>query len=219
MELTQIKAYLDSPNPQNRLKALVELRNHHPSVAVPLLKQRMYDQEFILRSFVAMGLGNQRTDEGFYTLLNLIEHDPDPNVKAEAANSLANYGEKAIPHLVELFEREPHWLIRQSIFAALDEIGSPDVFRQLSLWGLQGDELVVKLASIACLERLRETPYEQEAIDLLFDLSTAQTVAIRVEVARVLATFAAPKAKAALAQLRQDPDYRVVGATLEAMLR
>jgi hypothetical protein len=55
MELAQIKAYLDSPNPQNRLKAIVELRNHNPSVVVPFLKQRMYDQEFVIRSFVVMG--------------------------------------------------------------------------------------------------------------------------------------------------------------------
>jgi HEAT repeat protein len=201
------------------MKAIVELRNHNPSVVVPLLKQRMYDQEFVIRSFVAMALGYKRNDEGFQSLLNLMENDPDPNVKAEAANSLANYGEKAIPHLRELFIRESHWLIRQSIFAALDEIGSPDVFLQLSQWGLQGDNLVVKLAAIACLARLRATPSEQEAIALLIELSTAETVAIRVQVARVLATFETPKAQAALAELRHDPDHRVVGATLEAMLR
>ena len=65
-----------------------------------------------LRSFVAKGLGYKKTNEGFQALLNLIDNDEDPNVKAEAANSLANYGEKAIPYLVELFRRESHWLIR-----------------------------------------------------------------------------------------------------------
>ncbi len=219
MELSQIKAYLDSPNPQNRMKAIVELRNHTPSVVVPLLKQRMYDKEFVIRSFVAMGLGYKRTDEGFQSLLDLIENDGDPNVKAEAANSLANYGEKALPHLVELFRSEPHWLIRQSIFAVLDEIGSPDIFLQLSSWALEGEDLVVKLAAIANLRRLKGTPYEQEAIDLLEELSTAETVAIRVQVARVLGAFDGPKAKAILAELRHDADYRVVGATLEGMMR
>ena len=219
MELSQIKEYLDSPNPQNRMKAIVELRNHIPSVVVPLLKQRMYDKEFVIRSFVAMGLGYKRTDEGFRSLLDLIENDGDPNVKAEAANSLANYGEKAIPHLVELFRSEPHWLVRQSIFAVLDEIGSPDIFLQLSNWGLEGEDLVVKLAAIANLGRLKGTPYEREAIDLLFELSTSETVAIRVQVARVLGAFDDPKSKAALAELRNDPDHRVVGATLEGMIR
>ena len=219
MELSQIKEYLDSPNPQNRMKAIVELKDQNPSVVVPLLKQRMYDKEFVIRSFVARGLGYKRTDEGFQSLLDLIENDQDPNVKAEAANSLANYGEKATPHLVELFRSEPHWLVRQSILAVIDEIGSPDVVLQLADLGLEGDDLVVKLASISCLGKLKGTPYEQEAIDLLYELSTAETVAIRAQVARVLGSFDGPKAKAALAELRHDPDHRVVGATLEGMMR
>lgn len=219
MELNQIKSYLESPNPQSRMKAIVELRNHNPSVVVPLLKQRMYDKEFVIRSFVAMGLGYKRNDDGFQSLLNLIENDEDPNVKAEAANSLANYGEKAIPYLVELFRKESHWLIRQSIFAVMNEIDSPELLFKLSSWGLEGDDLVVKFVAIDCLGRLKGTPCEKEAIDLLFDLSTDKTVKIRVQVALALASFDDPKAKAALADLRNDPDHRVVGATLEAMIR
>ncbi|MEL4898063.1 HEAT repeat domain-containing protein [Crocosphaera sp. Alani8] len=217
MEINQIKAYLDNPNPQNRIKAIVELRNYPSNVVVPLLKQKMYDEKFMIRSFVAMGLGYKLTDEGFEILLKLIENDLDPNVKAEAANSLAKHGEKAIPHLLELFKRESHWLIRQSIFAALDEIGSPNVFIQLSKWGLEGDDLTVKLASISYLRKLKGTPVEPEAINLLLELSTSEIVAIRAQVARVLGIFESPKAKEALAQLREDPDHRVVGATLEVL--
>ena len=74
MELEQIRAYLDSPNAQERMKAIVELRNYNPGIVVPLLKQRMYDQELIIRSFVAIGLGKKRNQEGFDALLNLIEY-------------------------------------------------------------------------------------------------------------------------------------------------
>ncbi len=219
MELTQIKTFLDSPNPQNRMKAIVALRHHEPSVVVPLLRQRMYDKELIIRSFVAMGLGYKRTDEGFQSLLDLIDNDEDPNVKAEAANSLANYGEKAIPHLVEFFERESHWLIRESIFAVINEINSPELIFQLCLCALEGDELVIKLTAINNLGLLKGTIYENDAIELLFALSTDKTVAIRGQVARTLGIFDDPRAKAALAELRCDPDHRVVGATLEGMIR
>ncbi len=218
MEINQIKAYLDSPDPQNRLKAIVELRNHPANIVVPLLKQRMYDEEFVIRSFVAMGLGYKLTDEGFEVLLNLIDNDLDPNVKAEAANSLAKYGEKAIPHLVELFRKESHWLLRQSILAAIEEMGSPDVFLQLSLWGLEGDDLTVKLSSISYLRKLKGTLLEPEAINLLLELSTSEIVAIRVQVARVLGIFEDPKARDVLVKLRDDQDHRVVGATLEVLL-
>ena len=104
MDFQQIESYLESPNPQTRMKALVELRNHDAELVVPLLKQRMYDKEFVVRSFVAMGLGNKQTEEGFEALLALIEYDRDPNVVAEAANSLAKFGDRAFSYLTELFE-------------------------------------------------------------------------------------------------------------------
>jgi HEAT repeat protein len=222
MELTQIKTFLESPNPQNRMRGIVELRNYEPEVVVPLLKQKMYDKEFVIRSFVAMGLGFKRTDEGYQSLVDLIENDRDHNVRAEAANSLAKYGEKAIPHLVELFRKDSDWLVRQSIFAAMGEINthnSAQILFQLANWGLAGNDEVVKLISIASLGKLQGTEYEQKAIDLLFELSTAEVPQIRGEVAKALSNFDDPKAKAALAELRNDEDYRVVAATFEKLIK
>lgn len=219
MKITEIETFLDSPNPQNRMKAIIELRNHEPSLVVPLLKRKMYDKELIIRSFVAMGLGSKRTDEGFQSLLDLIENDEDPNVKAEAANSLAKYGQKSIPHLIEFFERESHWLIRQSIFAVINEINSPELIYQLCLCALEGEELVVKLTAINSLGLLKGTIYENDAIDILFALSTDKTVEIRVQVAKTLAIFEDIRSQVALAELRHDCDYRVVAATLENMIQ
>jgi HEAT repeat protein len=218
MELNQIKAYLDSPEPQNRMKAIVELRHYIPEVVVPLLKQRMYDKELIVRSFVAMGLGYKQTDEGFDALLQLIVYDNDANVRAEAANSLAKYGDRSIPYLRELFERESHWLIRQSILAAMTEMDRPDLLLQMCRWGLEGDDLVVKLASIANLGELGKTPQAWEALEILLDLANNNAGEIRAQVVTALRNFDDPRAKTALVQLRQDSDYRVIAATLEALL-
>lgn len=219
MDLNEIKTYLDSPNPQNRIKAIVELRKHTPDDVVPLLKQRMYDQEFVIRSFVAMGLGYKRNEEGFQSLINIIENDRDPNVKAEAANSLAKYGQESIPYLLDLFKNDSHWLIRQSIFAALEDVDSPEILYKLCSWGLQGEDLVVKMVSTAKLGKLSGTAYEEKAVNLLFELSTAEQVQIRIQVAKALGFFDHPQAEAALAELRHDSDYRVVGATLEKTLK
>ena len=218
MEFSEIKSFLTNPNPQNRMKAIVELRHYEPSVVVPLLKQRMYDKEFIIRSFVAMGLGYKRTEEGYQSLLDLIKNEQDPNVKAEAANSLSKYGDKAISHLVEMFKKESHWLIRQSIFAIIDEFDSLELLLELSRYGLQGDDIVVKLTSITNLAKLSNTVYEEEAVGLLFDLSADKTAIIRVRVAKVLVNFDHPKAKVALAELKHDSDHRVVAATLESLI-
>ena len=218
MELQQIETYIDSPNPQERMKAITELRHHIPSVVVPLLRRRMCDQEFIIRSFVAIGLGNKQTEAAFAALVDLIEHDNDPNVRAEAANSLAKYGERAFPYLLPLFERDSHWLVRQSILAAVSEADRPEILLQLCRWGIAGDNVIIQEAAIANLGQLRETPQAEEALSILLSLATAESVVIRVQVAKVLGYFEQPEAKAAVLELRQDRDYRVVGATLEGLL-
>ncbi|ELR99218.1 HEAT repeat domain-containing protein [Gloeocapsa sp. PCC 73106] len=218
MELNQIQQYLNSPDAQNRMKAIVELRNYSPAVVVPLLKQRMYDRELLIRSFVAIGLGKKQNEEAFDALLDIIEYDRDHNVIAEAANSLAHYGERAIPYLVRLFQQKPHWLVRQSILAALEGEDYPETLLQLCVWGLEGDDLVVKLGAIACLNQLATTSKASAALDLLLNLINSEQVEIRAQVARTLHAFNCLDAKTALAKLRQDSDYRVVGATLEGLI-
>ena len=134
------------------------------------------------------------------------------------SNSLAKYGDRAIPHLVQLFKQESNWLIRQSIFAVINELNSPDLLWELSRYGLDSDDMVVKLTSITNLGKLSNTEYEEEAVNLLFDLSTNEIIIIRIRVAKVLSLFDHPKAKAALAKLRHDSNHRVVAATLESMI-
>ncbi|MGD1931512.1 MAG: HEAT repeat domain-containing protein [Leptolyngbyaceae cyanobacterium] len=217
MELHQIESFLASADPQDRLKALVELRKHEPQDVVPLLTEHLHDKEFVVRSFVAMGLGYKQTEAGFAALLNLIEHDRDPNVVAEAANSLEKYGDRAIPHLTKLFEHNSHWLVRQSIFAALEEV-TPEIRLQLCRWGWQGTDIVVQHNAIANLGRLQDTPQATEALALILEAAVADAPMLRAQAARVLPGFDGPAAQAALAELRQDDNLQVVGATLESLL-
>ncbi|MEO0853122.1 MAG: HEAT repeat domain-containing protein, partial [Cyanobacteria bacterium J06648_11] len=100
MDIRQIETSLQSENSQDRLRAITALRGFEPEVAVPLLLDRLDDSEFMVRSFVAMGLGRKRSPQAYDALLQLLQADPDPNVRAEAANSLALYGEPSLPHLV-----------------------------------------------------------------------------------------------------------------------
>lgn len=218
MELSQIQEHLNSPDSQNRMKAIVELRNYSPAVVVPLLKQRMYDREVLIRSFVAMGLGKKQNEEAFDALLDLIENDLDYNIVAEAANSLANYGDRATPYLVRLFENNTHWLVRQSILTAIDGVKCPETFLKLCVWGLETDDLVVNLAALANLNQLATTSKATEAISVLLRFVDSSEVEVRVVVARALHAFNNPEAKAALAKLRKDSNYRVIGATLEGLI-
>ncbi|MEO0456568.1 MAG: HEAT repeat domain-containing protein [Cyanobacteria bacterium P01_A01_bin.114] len=218
MDLPQIESFLDSPNPQSRMRAITELRHHESAVVVPLLKRRMYDQQFLVRSFVAMGLGHKRNDEAFEALLSIIERETDPNVVAEAANSLSRFGSRSIPYLKNIFEQNSHWLIRQSIFATFEELEAPEILLNLCRLGLNGDDVTVKLAAIANLGRLKQTAQSSAALEILIDTAADSDGLVRARTARTLQHFGGQKAQAVLAKLQQDPDYRVVRAVLEGLL-
>ncbi|NET09320.1 MAG: HEAT repeat domain-containing protein [Merismopedia sp. SIO2A8] len=218
MDLQQIQTYLNSENPQERMKGIVELRHHEPTDVVPLLKQRMHDQEFMVRSFVAMGLGHKRTEEGFSALLDFIDYEKDPNVIAEAANSLSKFGEASIPYLRQIFMDHPHWLVRQSIFAVFEDIQHSSTLLELCRLGMDDTELVVQFAAIANLGRLASTQYEPQAMESLTQAAQAENPQLRIKAARTLRHFQGSDARALLNTLRQDDDHRVVGAALEGLL-
>lgn len=218
MEIQQIEAYLNSDDSQKRLKGLTELRHYEADIAVPLLKSKMRDREFLVRSFVAMGFGKKQTAESFAALLEFIQFDPDPNVRAEAANSLSLYGQVAAPHLVSLFVRDDHWLVRRSILAALFELDCPEQLYEVCVCGVEGEDLTVKEASIDGFRFLADSPKRDEALSQLLSLVDENWWRTRARVARGLSKFEEQSAKDALNKLRQDKDHRVVAAVLESML-
>ncbi|MGB7417011.1 MAG: HEAT repeat domain-containing protein [Thermosynechococcaceae cyanobacterium] len=218
MELPELETYLDSPDPQCRMKALVELRAYEPDQVVPLLKRRIYDDRFMIRALVAAGLGHKRNSEGFEVLLTLLGRETDYNVIAEAASSLSKFGSQAIPHLVKIFENQAHWLVRISILAGMEDIDSPETLLHLCRLGLSGDNSTVKEAAIANLARLKETPQMAEAVELACQLAKDSNASMRAQAARLLRYMGGPQAETALDQLRQDQDAQVMKAVLEGLL-
>jgi HEAT repeat protein len=89
MELPEIQAGLSNPDFQYRLKSISALKAYDSETAVPILIATLKDREFLVRSFVARGLGQQQTAASFAALLEMVKFDDTPNVRAEAANSLS----------------------------------------------------------------------------------------------------------------------------------
>jgi HEAT repeat protein len=218
MNLPDIQSCLNSQDPQLRMRGITALRQYEDEVAVPYLLQKVTDKEFIIRSFVAMGLGRKRTEAGFAALLDILTSDRDSNVRAEAASSLAMYGDAAVPHLLTAFRQNPEWIIRLSILAVLAEMNHPQVLFQICEIGLTDPEPVVQETAIAQFRWFVGTPHQQEALDLLLSLTQSSHWQKRCLVVLSLSYFPEPEAQAAINELRQDPDYRVVAATLEALL-
>ncbi len=123
-----------------------------------------------------------------------------------------------MPHLVSLFQKDSAWLVRQSIFAVMEVAKHPEIFLKLCVWGLEGEDVIVRQAAIENLQLLATTSQATSALNLLLKAATSAEVNIRLHVAKVLRYFDDPRIPDALSKLRQDADYRVVGATLETLI-
>ena len=218
MDLEQIKTALNDSNPQQRMRAIRELRNFEADITVPLLLEHINDNEFLVRSFVAMGLGKKQTDRAYNALLEMTKNDSDPNVRAEAANSLSYYGNVAIAPLRKMYEHDDHWLVRRSIIAAMADLNSPQELLEICAIGISGDDQPVMESCISCLGLLANTPQQPEALKLLLPLADDESWRIRLQVAKALGKYDAPEAIAAIDKFKTDEDHRVVGAALESMV-
>ena len=218
MDIDQIRTCLKSVDLQDRLKAVTQLRQYDSKVALPLLKSAMYDPEFIVRSFVAMALGRKKTAESYAALQDLVKTDPDPNVRAEAANSLSLFGEASISELVTAYKQDNNWLVHLSILAALMEMNCPEALFEICTLGIHGEDPAVQEASVDGLSLFAGTDQEDAALQQILALATAKRWRLRARVAKALSKFKSSKARKALSQLRQDENHRVVGATLEKLI-
>ena len=218
MNIQEIKEALNNSDPQQRMKGVRELRNYEADVAAPLLLDRVNDEEFLVRSFVAMGLGKKRSTAGFDALLEMTLSDKDPNVRSEAANSLSYYGDRSIPYLRKMYEEDNHWLVRRSIIAAIIDLDAPQELLEICQIGLSGDDEPVMESCISCLGLFANTEREAAAIKLLLSLADDSSWRIRLQVAKSLGKYSTPEAIAILNKLKTDEDHRVVGAVLESLI-
>ena len=218
MDLHQIETDLQQIDFQYRLKAIAALKDHPPTIAVPILSRHIQDPEFLVRTFVARELGRQKTSDAFAALLQIMRFDNTPNVRAEAANSLSLFGRAAAAHLVQTFAIDDHWLVRRSILAALVDMDCPEEVLEVCHLGLAGDDITVQDAAVSALGSLVQSRQADAALAQLLTLKNSDADHIRVHVAHALKPFDTPVAKTALAQLRQDPNHQVVGAAMETLV-
>jgi HEAT repeat protein len=219
MDLEQIRARIDSENPQERMRCLTALRQYPADIAVPLLISKLSDLEPLIRTFATIGLGQKRNSDAFAALIEIVHtRANDPNLLSEAANSLALYGQPALPYLMRLFSKHPHWLVRLSILPALLELDCPAELFELSWLALQDQEETVQEAAIEHLAQFAGSPVQEIVLDALLPLLQEQSWRIRRQLAFSLQRFGSERAIAAMEKLRHDSDYRVVGAALEGSL-
>lgn len=218
MDIHEIETSLNNPDFQYRLKAVAALKDYQPEIAVPLLKGKLDDPEFLVRSFVSRALGTQQTADSFAALLQIMKFDNTPNVRAEAANSLSLFGRCAASHLVLTFFQDDHWLVRRSILAVLVDMECESELFEVCMEALAGEDMTTQEAAVDALGTLAKTNQEQAALSQLLMLANSESERMRQHVASALQHFDAPQAKEILTQLRQDSNHRVVATALEKLL-
>ncbi len=226
MNISEIKLLLANEDSQLRLRGLVALKDYEAEVAVPILISHRQDEAFLVRSFVAMGLGRKRNQAAYAALLKMLPQEPDHNVQAEIANSLGLYGAIAADPLVTLFNKNYNWLVRRSILAIMPEMDIPKKLMGVALEALKDADETIVQAGISTLGLLAHTSEAEQALVALLPFTADQNWRSRRSAAYALKLFRAAgidsawaqQAQTALAQLRQDPQHQVVAAALEDLL-
>ena len=213
--LQQIEILLRSQRIDQRKAALDELATVDSNLAVPILKKLATEQDFGLRCMAMMGLSNHLTDDCFAYLKNVLEQEKDNSVLAEAANSIYDFGQKAIAPLQDLYDRCDYWLVRHTIVAVLAENEDPQVLLDIAKKAIQDENQMTKETGILALSRILNTPLKNEAFELFKVIAADKYWRNRWRVAIALTASQEPPAKELLAQLQKDSDYRVVAAALE----
>ncbi len=226
MNISELKLLLANENPQLRLRGLVALKDYDAEAAVPILISHRQDDAFLVRSFVAMGLGRKRNQVAYAALLEMLLAESDHNVQAEIANSLGLYGAIAAESLVTLFNENTNWLVRRSILAIMPEMDIPQKLMGVALAALEDTDETIVQAGISTLGLLANTPEAGQALMALLPFAASQNWRSRQTAAHALKSFRAAgvnsalaeQAQTALAQLRQDAQHQVVAAALEDLL-
>jgi HEAT repeat protein len=213
--IEQIEANLRAPGLILRKTALDELALIPSNIAVPVLLRLFNEKDFGLRRLAVMGLGNHKTQASLQALQNILNTEKDDNVLSEAANSIFDFGEVAIPIIVSLFERSSNWLVRQTVISLLVETEYYDALLSVANLALQDETQTVKEAGILALGQILKSPLQNQALNILTKLATDEDWRTRWRTAIALQHSQDSRAKELIIKLQQDKHYRVVAAALE----
>ncbi len=215
LDLEQIDRDLRGRAIDKQKAALDRLAGVSADLAVPLLARLLESSDFMHRRMAVMGLGNHRVEDAFQLLAGVITNDKDPNVMGEAANAIVDFGDRAIPLLVNLFKKTDNWLVRQSIIPLLIDTNSQAELLTIAEIAIADDTQSVKEVGILALGYLLTSPLQEQALSLLLTLCHDPSWRNRWRATISLQSLQNSATRAAIAQLQQDEHFRVVAAALE----
>lgn len=206
-----VKQLLVSEEFGDRLSGLNQLRQLEPALAFTLIRPALTDDNVRVR-YAAVSqvstLGQQDPALALELLRDRLLNDPELDVKAAAADSLAALKlQDAFPDLEQAYRNTGEWLLQFSIVAALGEMGHPDGFALLEE-ALTSETDLVKTAAIAALGEFGDA----RAVPLLIPFATHDDWQMRARTAQSLGQLNSEDARTTLETLAQDTVEQVVQA-------
>jgi HEAT repeat protein len=215
VDLEQIDRDLRGKAIDKQKAALDRLAQIPADIAVPMLARLLESGDFMQRRMAVMGLGNHRVESSFQLLAGVIKQDLDPNVMGEAANAIVDFGDRAIPLLVDVFRNTNSWLVRQSIIPLLIDTNSHAELLTTAEIAIADETQSVKEVGILALGHLLNSPFQARSLSLLLALCLDPSWRNRWRATIALQSLPNSATKAAISQLQQDEHFRVVAAALE----
>lgn len=195
-----VKELIRSQNFGDRIRGINELRQLDKEKAYELVKPIIKDDNVRVR-YAAISqldtLGDVNLEQSLEILLERLYNDPEPDVRAAAADAIAGLRlTQAFPDLKKVYYESEDWLIQFSIVAALGELGHPEGFDLLKD-ALHSDNGLLQTAAISALGELGDI----RAVSLLIPFVNSDDWQIRHRLAQALSKFGGEKAKEVLTVL------------------
>ena len=197
-----VKQMLSSEDLGDRLRAVNQIRELEPAIALELVQIAINDRNARVRySAVSQmdTLGGQNLPTAL-TVLRRLLNDPEPDVQAAAADCLGALKlTEAFVDLQQLYHTTSEWLVKFSIVATLGELGDPRSFELLKE-ALTTEIDLVQTAAISSLGELGD----RQAISLLVPYATNSDWQIRYRVVHALNRLGGTEAYSTLEALAND---------------
>ena len=163
----------------------------------------------------AFALGIKPTPESLPQLIQILETDPDYNVRAMAAGALGYLGNpQALNALCHAFFEDTDWLVQFSAAISLGNLKDARAIDVL-LQALDSDRSLMQEAAVIALGEIGAI----DQVHRILDFVASPDWMMRKRVADALGNLLCPQSQAALRYLRTDTNPQVAEAASVALKR
>ena len=168
-QLAELEQDLRAARLDRRWAAMNELGAFPAEVTLPIFKRLLAEKDVGLRRLAVIGLGKNHSEETFKALQAILAEGRDPVIVAEAANSIFEFGDIAIPLLQDLFVRSPNWLVRQTVISSLLETDRYEVILAVAAIALTDETKAIRELGIVALKQVLQSSLQASALEILAD--------------------------------------------------